>query len=135
MGLMSVIGLRVGQVRVVFQLPAKTVRALFPDPANPPPQHLAYVEWFTPFPRSPEADSGSYRISRAYGTDYEGQRLASIVPVQALQRSVHLFPCFGPVLNPMWTSYNVLEECQSFRVNPYLDHHLFRSTHKHSNSS
>ena len=126
--LMFMSGLRVGQVRVVFQLPARTIRILFPN--RPPPQHLAYVEWFSPFPRAPEAASGMYRISRAYGTDYPGQRLASIVPAQALERSVQLFPCFGPTLDPQWTSYNVLDECKTFRVNPYVDNHFFRTVHK-----
>ncbi|KZV68002.1 hypothetical protein PENSPDRAFT_583124 [Peniophora sp. CONT] len=122
----GIVRFRVAQVRVVFSLPKKTIDALFPD-GPVPPQILAYVEWFTPFARSAERDSSLHRISRSFNP--EGRRLASIVPVTSLERSVQLYPCFGPVLNPEWNSFNVLDRCDTFRLNHYLDHHFFRATH------
>ncbi|KZV59406.1 hypothetical protein PENSPDRAFT_695170 [Peniophora sp. CONT] len=120
-------GFRIGQVRVVFSLHKKTTDVLFPDGPEPP-KHLAYIEWFTPFSRSgAERDSTLYRVSRSF--DPEGRRLASIVPVTSLERTAQLYPSFGPVLDPAWTSFNVLERCTTFRVNHYLDHHFFRATH------
>ncbi|KAA1475505.1 hypothetical protein DENSPDRAFT_783649 [Dentipellis sp. KUC8613] len=119
----GVTGFRVGQVRVIFELSKTAADELFSVPARPPPpQHLVYVEWFTPFAH-PEADSLMYRVSRSYQSN--GRRSASIVPLQALQRSVQLFPRFGAAVPEGWTSYNVLDKCETFRVNPFLDRHSY----------
>ena len=50
-----------------------------------------------------------------------GDRLASIIPVKNIARSVHLFSKFGSVASCTWTSSNVLELCSTFYVNPYSD--------------
>ncbi|KAJ6605637.1 hypothetical protein B0H10DRAFT_1659135, partial [Mycena sp. CBHHK59/15] len=52
---------------------------------------LAYVEWFSKFPRKPDPNHGMYKISRPV------EHAASIIPVSQIRRSVHLFPKFGPV--------------------------------------
>ena len=57
----------------------------------------------------------------------DGERLATVVPVSAIRRSVHLFPVF-PVdgtIPDHWTSSNVLEECPAFFVNPFTDRHTY----------
>ncbi|KAG2335638.1 hypothetical protein BDR05DRAFT_978923 [Suillus weaverae] len=53
---------RVGQVRVMFTFPPKSIPLLFP-PMVHLPTHLAYVEWFTPFPPAPDRNSGLYKLS------------------------------------------------------------------------
>ncbi|KAG1819804.1 uncharacterized protein BJ212DRAFT_1446151 [Suillus subaureus] len=46
-------GFSVGQIRVIFSLPPKSLQLLFPPTVNIPP-HLTYTEWFTPFPSAPD---------------------------------------------------------------------------------
>ncbi|KZT18176.1 hypothetical protein NEOLEDRAFT_1103767 [Neolentinus lepideus HHB14362 ss-1] len=110
---------RVAQVRVVFSLPPRAIASLF---RVPPPQHLAYVEWFSSFSPRPDPTSGMYKITRAVR---DGQRLASIIPVSQICRSVHLLPKFGPMVPRHWTSDSVLDDAPAFFVNPFLDRHTY----------
>jgi hypothetical protein len=66
-----------------------------------------------------------YKLSRSFSTD--GERLASIVPVSLIQRSVHLFPKWGQSAAEIadWTSDNVLELCDIFYLNPFKDRHTY----------
>ncbi|KAG2074079.1 hypothetical protein BDR04DRAFT_938481, partial [Suillus decipiens] len=82
---------RVGQVRVMFTLPPKSIPLLFP-PTVHLPTHLAYVEWFTPFPPAPDHNSGLYKLSRSL---HGGDTMASIVSVADIECSVHLILRFG----------------------------------------
>jgi hypothetical protein len=117
-------GYRVGQVRVVFSLPNR-VKAFFPAQTQAHlSQHLAYVEWFTKFPSKKDSNYGMYKISRSY---VGGDRLASIIPVKNIARSIHLFPKFGPVVPPEWTSSNILDKCSIFYVNSYSSKVMFAS--------
>ncbi|KAA1474227.1 hypothetical protein DENSPDRAFT_866389 [Dentipellis sp. KUC8613] len=122
----GVTGYRIGQVRTVFTL-SRTASELLYSKARPsPPQHLAYVEWFSPF-NLLEPDSLTYRVSRSY---HDEDREASIIPIVHIHRSVQLWPLFGPGAPPAnWTSYNVLEECEMFRVNPFLDRHTYMTVY------
>ncbi|KAH9997085.1 hypothetical protein BJV77DRAFT_1059191 [Russula vinacea] len=114
---------RVAQVRVVFQIPSKSIQHVFQDAASSDlPKHLAYVEWFTPFSARPNPNHLMYRVSRS---TRHGQRLASIIPVESFQWSVHLIPVFGRTAPREWTSFSVLEQCSSFYVNPFSDRDSF----------
>ncbi|KAG6808332.1 hypothetical protein H0H92_004461, partial [Tricholoma furcatifolium] len=90
---LGVHGYRVAQVRVVFSLPPRIIEKFFSLGVTPP-QHLAYVEWFTPFSAHPERHLNMYKVQRMLKN---GDRVASIIPVSNIQRSVHLLPKFGPV--------------------------------------
>ncbi|KAF9487129.1 hypothetical protein BDN71DRAFT_1405152 [Pleurotus eryngii] len=113
----SLNGLRVGRVRVVFSLPPDAKTILFPSGIEPP-THLAYIEWFSKFARSPDPNSGLYKISHI-------DEHASIIPVAQIERSVHLFPKWGGKVPVHWTSSNVLDICHDFYVNPFKDHHTY----------
>ncbi|KAH9005590.1 hypothetical protein EDB86DRAFT_3061765 [Lactarius hatsudake] len=85
-------GQQIAQVRIVFQLPERSICHLFPSLTTVLPTHLAYVEWFSPIPATPDANSLLYRVSRL---TRNGRREASIIPVDSIFSSVHLFPRFG----------------------------------------
>ncbi|KAI0039510.1 hypothetical protein FA95DRAFT_1504079 [Auriscalpium vulgare] len=118
-----VLGYRVAQVRTVFSLPSKARAAAFP--ANyTGPQHLAYVEWFTPFSAAAEPDHLMYKVARAYRTGAR-RRAFAVIPVDDIRRSLHLFPVFGKLAPRHWTSANVLELCEKFYVSSFLDRHTY----------
>ncbi|KAJ3775118.1 hypothetical protein FB446DRAFT_638542 [Lentinula raphanica] len=114
---------RVAQVRIVFTLTDKASEHLFQGiPTQDRPHVLAYIEWFTPF-TAQDPNHGLYKVSRS---TVEGGRLASIIDIQRILRSVHLLPRFGPVANRDWTSSSVLEDCTSFLVNSDSDRDIYQ---------
>ncbi|KAK7464428.1 hypothetical protein VKT23_006595 [Stygiomarasmius scandens] len=114
---------RVGQVRLIFSIGEKDMQTVYDGiPERDRPSYLAYVEWFTPFPRK-DNNSGLYKVSRC---NVEGGRLASVVDIRRLIRSVHLIPAFGRVAPRDWTSSTVLETCPAFFVNTDSDRHMYQ---------
>jgi hypothetical protein len=111
-------GHRIAQVRVVFHIPSSVMLDVSPALDTSPPTHLAYVEWFSPLTAAPDPKHQMYRVSRQMRN---GCRLASVIPVDRILRSVHLIPRFGPVTTREWNSFTVLEQCHSFYVNPFCD--------------
>jgi hypothetical protein len=116
------VGQRVAQLRVVFQIPTNAISELFTQSA--PPTHFAYVEWFSPFPPAPEPNHLMYRVSRSYRAN---RRLAAVVPITAIKRSVHLFPQFGPTMPHNWHVSTILEQCRTFYVNPFSDRDMYKA--------
>jgi hypothetical protein len=88
-----------------------------------PPKHLAYVEWFTKFPSTTDANHLMYRISHSFLPNGKCESL--VIPVDNICCSVHLIPQFGPVAPREWTVFNVLERCTTFYVNPFTDRHTY----------
>ncbi|KAI0054641.1 hypothetical protein BV25DRAFT_1816783 [Artomyces pyxidatus] len=121
-GIEAVPGYRVAQVRAIFSLPIKARRSIFPQEKDDDPRHMAYVEWFAPFPDTAEDVHDMYRLTRMLK---DGRRVASVIPVDNIRRSVHLFPKWGAVAPRSWTSSNVLELCDVFYVNCFLDRHTY----------
>ena len=113
-------GHRIAQVCVVFQLPTKSIPIVFSSLAKTP-RHLAYVEWFSPIPATPDSNNLLYKVSRL---THNGRRQASIIPVETIFSSVHLYPRFGQQ-TPEWNTFSVMELCHSFYVNPFSDRDMY----------
>ena len=109
---------QIAQVRVIFQIPHGAIHEVFPSPDITPPTHLAYVEWFSQLPVTPDPIHGMYKVSRLAPNR---KRRASIIPVQSIMCSVHLFPQFSPNVPETWNPSTVLEYCHTFYVNPFVN--------------
>ncbi|KAN0134253.1 hypothetical protein V8E53_008025 [Lactarius tabidus] len=111
------------QIRLVFQLSTSAASSVFLPSRPTPPSHFAYVEWFSA-PSAPDPCHGMSRVSRSYGS--HGRRTATIIRLTDICRSVQLFPVFGPVAPRQWQGATVLEECQNFYINPFVDKHMYQ---------
>src|ERR1700760_725561 len=112
---------RVAQVRVVFSISKTSQRHLFEDQPGPP-EHLAYVEWFTPFRAEPDSNSKMYKVAHSLnGTS----RLASVIPVSAIGQSIHLIPLPGCSIPREWSSNTILDHCHNFLVNSFTDRRTY----------
>ncbi|KAJ3501738.1 hypothetical protein NMY22_g18820 [Coprinellus aureogranulatus] len=106
----------IARVRCIFSLPKVADHIFGP---RPPPKHLVYVDWYTPFNDSqPAPYHGFYRISPHR---VNGKQQSSIIPVTLIEQSVHLIPQFGPVAPAEWKSSNVLDLASHFFVNSFTD--------------
>lgn len=111
---------------MVFSISPTARQLLFPV-NNQPPEHLVYVEWFTPFRPRPEANSHLYKVSRAHRGDV---RIASIIPIGNITQSIHLIPLVGSTVPRDWNSATVIECCQSFLVNSFMNVHTYLMLNK-----
>ena len=103
------LGLRVAQVRLIFNLPEQF--GLFPHP-------LAYIEWFTPL-GSFDANTGLYSITRS---TRQGQRNAEVISVDRIIRGCHLMARCGQKILSSWSTDNILEQTSiHYLVNPYIN--------------
>ena len=110
--LTNVTGYRVAQVHVIF---AMEEHLQWKKP-------LAYVQYFSPFTEQ-RPNSDMYVVRRSYRA---GKREAAIILLDSIRCSCHLIPVFGSSVDPHWKSSNVLELCDSFFVNPYLNLDTFQ---------
>ena len=115
-------GDQIAQVRVVFKIPDNVIDIVFPSVDVTPPNHLAYVEWFTPLPATRDPVNHMYKVSRMF---QNSERHTSIIPVETILCSVHLFPRLSSNTPHDWDSSSVLEHCQSFYVNPFCSRNSY----------
>lgn len=111
------------QIRVIFEL-SPTMASVFLPSRPAPPAYFAYVEWFSP-PSAPDPAHKMCHISRQYGN--HGRRIASIIPLTDICQSAQLFPVFGTTAPRDWQGPTVLEECQTFYINSFLDKHMYKN--------
>ena len=111
-------------VQVVFSIPEKAHNIIF-NSGVAIPQHLVYVERYTPFSNPFDCNHLLYKVSPL--RDEVGGHLCSVIPLASIQHSVHLFLRFGPSAPQKWTSSNALNLCSSFYVNTFTDSHLYQT--------
>lgn len=117
-------GYRVTQVRLIFSFSPRVLSILFPHSTNVP-KYFAYVEWFKAFENAPRSNHLLYKIKRS---TRQGDRLASVIPLENIDRSVHLIPNFGAIVPHEWTCDNVLENCDTFYVNSFASRYNYHTT-------
>ena len=100
----------------MFQIRKKDVAALLPSTAKQP-DYLAHAERFTLF-RQMDSNIQLYHVSCSV---QHGQCLASMIDVEKIRRSHHLFLNFGPAVLREWKSSDILDRTSSFLVNPFVD--------------
>jgi len=121
--LMVTLGCSIAQVRAVFKFPKDVSNLL---DCQIPQEHHAYVEWFSKISGAPDRNHKMFKTTRLFR---DGRRVASIIPISRIRRSVHLFPKFGQTAPRHWTSTTVLEECDTFYINPLSDRHSYVTIH------
>lgn len=114
------LGHRIAQLRAVFQIPKKVADSIFLGTSAP--AHLVYAEWFSPLSARRDTNHLMYKVTRL---THCGRRRAAVIPVESIIGSVHLLPQFGPITTPSWNSFSVLDQCNSFYVNPFSDRHNY----------
>lgn len=118
------------QVRVVFCIPQYATNHLFSHLplAEQPSEHLAYVQWFSPFTQ-PDPVHGMYSVTRSFADPQtKTERLCSVVDVDRLLCSASLVPRIGQTEPGGWTSDDILEKCPRFWVNPFKNVHMYKLT-------
>lgn len=112
----TVLGCRVGRLRVIFRLPTTVVSAGFPTqaPQGWPKEVLAYVTWYTRFPNTPDDATLMYRIEPA--VDSMNVPQGSVVFLSDIRQSCMLVPSKS-TWDSSWSSVNILDKCSSFFVN------------------
>ena len=82
----------------------------------------ALVQWFSTYGDAPCEDTGMWRVEPDH--DVRGQRMCSVVHVDAILRSAHLIGVAGSELLPeQFTYHDTLNAFVLFYVNKYADHH------------
>jgi hypothetical protein len=103
------LGLRVAQIRLIFDLPQHF--GTFPHP-------LAYIEWFTPL-GTPDASTGLHLITRS---TRHTRRNSAVVSVDRVLRGCHLMARYPRVVPSTWSADNILEQGSlQYLFNPYIN--------------
>lgn len=118
--LINTIGYEIGQVKVIFSFTPNTAKFLFGNNEQSAP-YFAYVEWFKMHDK--KSNHLLHPVTRIFGP--QGQRVASIIPLNAIQRSVQLYPQFGHATPKDWTSTTVLDLCNKFFLNSLSDKYAY----------
>ncbi|KAF8988207.1 hypothetical protein BDQ17DRAFT_1435129 [Cyathus striatus] len=114
-------GYTVAQIHCIFSLPSHAQEIWFRG--NSPSKHFAYDKWFTPFSVAGiNPASNLYKVSHLQTM---GEQISSVIAIDIIKGSVHLFPSFGPKAPESWVSSNVLTDCKKFYVSLFNDRYQY----------
>jgi hypothetical protein len=105
-------GLLVARVHLFFSFVDDYVEETVP---------CALVSWFIAASDHRDPDTGMWMV-KMEGT--RQHRPVQVIHLKSIARGAHLLPKYGIGFLPDYISYvNVLDEFQTYFVNPYIDHH------------
>src|ERR1700742_3742797 len=117
--LISALGCRAGQVRIIFCLPSvlgvSTIKQSSPACWNVK-EPLAYIQWFSKFKKEPDSNNKMYVVERAMDT--KGQIQGAVVPLTNIRQCCMLSPATKD-WDPDWESHMVIDQCKRFFVNNF----------------
>ncbi|KIY73463.1 hypothetical protein CYLTODRAFT_216470 [Cylindrobasidium torrendii FP15055 ss-10] len=128
----SLIGTRIGRVRVIFKLPkfAGSANNPTPFPHYWPKTPLAYIEWYSrPTMTTTMGDTHNMAsLQKVFMPD--GQPQWSIIPLSNIRQSTMLIPNYKKTDVSVWdTDTCILDTCTHFRVNNYLSLYSFQTVY------
>jgi hypothetical protein len=103
---------------VIFQIPTTAIPQVFPSPEITVPTYLAYVEWFSALSTTLDLQHMMHKVTRL---TQHGHWSAGVIPADSIIGSTHLIPKFGHIVPQDWNSFTVLEQCDTFYINPFQD--------------
>jgi hypothetical protein len=116
------LGYRVAQLRLIFQLEVDQKHPLFNRP-------LAYVHLFT-LTSTACPNSQLYKVSKEEcGTGRNRRPLGVVVELTSIARAIHLIPHYGSAVHERLNSQNSLDLCQTFWVNSFLDKETYQAVY------
>ncbi|PPQ84929.1 hypothetical protein CVT24_000245 [Panaeolus cyanescens] len=126
----SMLGTRVGRIRVIFRLPRVMDTTSGPRdlPKNWENGPLAFVEWFSPTPAAASAGQGlMYKISQRQGV--QGRLPGAIIPLGNIRQSCMLMPAFtyGGEPEAHHRSEQILDQVDTFFVNNWRDKYSYQT--------
>ena len=81
----------------------------------------ALVEWFKTYGRSPDVETGMWKVRREYKN---GIHVTSVVHLDTILRGAHLLPVFGKEFLPVdFDPADTLDAFHAYYINKYADHH------------
>ena len=81
----------------------------------------ALVEWFKTYGRSPDVETGMWKVRREYKN---GIHVTSVVHLDTILCGAHLLPVFGKEFLPVdFDPADTLDAFHAYYINKYADHH------------
>lgn len=113
---------------MIFKLPLTIYDGLRDAPIQWPKTPLAYVEWYSKVPASPDAVHGMYAIKKVKPRT-DGTISGSIIPLSQIRQTCQLQPYWtGPhVDSSTYTTDNVLDVSDNFVLNNWTSMHAYQT--------
>ncbi|KAJ7877295.1 hypothetical protein B0H13DRAFT_1893303 [Mycena leptocephala] len=99
-------GYQIAQVCVVFTIPAKKSKTIFP-PSITSPKYLTYIEWFSPFTKEPERNHLMYEVSRTETDDLLTPPVIIIPSPRSRTKVDEISPKFSKLCQIFWRKHNL----------------------------